>query len=414
MPYLNIVATSAFGLESIVVRELNRLGIEKTETANGRISFQGDYPAIAKLNINLRCADRVLIEVGSFRAEDFGELFDKTVALPWENFIPEDGNMHVIGKAVNSKLHSVPDCQSIVKKAVIEAMKRKYKKAWYEENGPMFRIEIAMLNDIATLTIDTSGAGLHKRGYRDEQGDAPLKETLAAGLIFLSRWRPDRVFADPMCGSGTIPIEAALIGKNIAPGLLRTFASEAWPEIPPTFWKRYREEAKDCIRKEPVEIFASDIDKRVFDAAVRNAEKAGVRDSIIFQHKPLSEFSSKRQYGCMICNPPYGERMQSETEVQMLYREMGKIFAPLDSWSLFAMTSYDDFEKFFGKKADKNRKLYNGKLRTYFYQYLGPLPPRVRTPKAEDAQLRCVSPEESSDPILSTSAAAEKSGSTGR
>jgi putative N6-adenine-specific DNA methylase len=380
MSYLDIIATSAFGLESIVVRELKNIGVEKTEVENGRISFQGDYGTIAKSNIWLRCADRILIKLASYRAEDFEELFQGALAVRWEDFIPENGVMHVIGKSVNSKLHSVPGCQSIIKKAVIESMKRKYKKNLFEENGPVYRIEIAMLNDTATLTLDTSGAGLHKRGYRELQGEAPLKETLAAGLISLSRWRPERVFADPMCGSGTIPIEAALMGKNIAPGLTRNFASEDWPEIPASIWNTCRDEAKDSIRKEPMEIFASDIDKRVFDAAVRNAEKAGVKENIIFQHKPLSEFSSKKKYGVIVCNPPYGERMQNEREVRELYKEMGKAFSLLDTWSFFIMTAYDGFEKSFGRKADKNRKLYNGNIRTYFYQYLGPLPPRNKQP----------------------------------
>lgn len=378
MSHLNIIATSAFGLESIVVRELKHLGIENTSVENGRISFMGDYSTIAKCNIWLRCADRIMIKLASFKATDFEELFQGALAVKWENFIPENGNMHVIGKAVNSMLHSVPDCQSIVKKAIIESMKRKYKKDWFDENGPTYRIEIAMLNDIATLTLDTSGDGLHKRGYREAQGEAPLKETLAAGLVLLSRWKGDRPFADPMCGSGTIPIEAALIGKNIAPGLLRGFSSESWPEIPASTWKLCREEAESSIKKETLEIFASDIDKRVFNAAVLNADNAGVKDSIIFQHKPLAEFSSKRKFGCIVCNPPYGERMQSEREVQELYKDMGRIFTSLDSWSYFIMTSYEGFEKYFGKKADKNRKLYNGKIKTYFYQYLGPLPPRVK------------------------------------
>lgn len=384
MSFLHIVATSAFGLESIVVRELNKIGVEKTEVENGRISYRGDYQTIVKSNIWLRCADRVMINLASFRAEDFEELFQGALAVEWANFIPVNGNMHVIGKSVNSKLHSVPACQSIVKKAVIEAMKRKYKSGYFEESGPEYRIEISMLNDTATLTLDASGAGLHKRGYRESQGEAPLKETLAAGLISLSRWRSGRVFADPMCGSGTIPIEAALIGKNIAPGLLREFSAERWPEIPASMWKTCREQAKESINTEKLEIFASDIDKRVFDSAVRNAEIAGVSDSIVFQHKPLSEFSSKAKYGCIVCNPPYGERLQDEREVHLLYKEMGTVFSKLDSWSFFIMTSFERFEKSFGKKADKNRKLYNGKIKTYLYQYLGPLPPRIRRPAADD------------------------------
>lgn len=378
MSYLNLIATSAFGLESIVVHELKKIGIEKTEVENGRINFQGDYSAVVKSNLWLRCADRVLIKLASFRAYDFEQLYQGALAVEWENFIPVNGKMHVIGKAVNSKLHSVPDCQAIVKKAIVESMKRKYKQDWFDESGPTYRIEISMLKDEATLTLDTSGAGLHKRGYRESQGEAPLKETLAAGLINISRWKPDRVFADPMCGSGTIPIEAALIGKNIAPGLIRKFSSEEWPEIPSSLWKTHRDEAEDLINKNPLEIFASDIDKRVFDAAVSNAGKARVGDSIIFQKKPVSEFSSSKKFGCIVCNPPYGERLQNAKEVHELYMEMGKVFSRLDSWSYFIMTSNENFERSFGRKADKNRKLYNGKIKTYFYQYMGPLPGKIR------------------------------------
>jgi len=376
MPYLNLIATSAFGLESIVVHELKKIGIEKTEVENGRINFQGDYASVVKSNLWLRCADRVLIKLAEFRAYDFEQLYQGALAVEWENFIPVNGKMHVIGKAVNSKLHSVPDCQAIVKKAIVESMKRKFKQDWFDESGPAYRIEISLLKDMATLTLDTSGAGLHKRGYRESQGEAPLKETLAAGLINISRWKPDRVFADPLCGSGTIPIEAALIGKNIAPGLIRSFSSEDWPEIPSSLWKLHRDEAEDLINKNPLEIFASDIDKRVFDAAVSNAEKARVGDSIIFQKKPVSEFSSSKKYGCIVCNPPYGERLQNAKEVHELYMEMGKVFSKLDSWSYFIMTSNENFEKSFGRKADKNRKLYNGKIKTYLYQYMGSLPGR--------------------------------------
>lgn len=378
MSYLNLIATSAFGLESVVVHELKKIGIEKTEVENGRINFQGDYSSVVKSNLWLRCADRVLIKLASFRAYDFEQLFQGALEVEWENFIPVNGKMHVIGKSVNSKLHSVPDCQAIVKKAIIESMKRKFKQDWFEETGPTYRIEVSVLKDVVTLTLDTSGAGLHKRGYRESQGEAPLKETLAAGLVSISRWKPDRVFADPLCGSGTIPIEAAMVGKNIAPGLIRSFSSEEWPEIPASLWKNYRDEAEDLINKNQMEIFASDIDKRVFNAAVGNAEKARVDDCIIFQKKPVSEFSSSKKYGCIVCNPPYGERLQNDNEVQNLYREMGKVFLKLDTWSLFIMTSSENFEKSFGRKSDKNRKLYNGKIKTHLYQYLGELPVKNR------------------------------------
>jgi len=376
MSYLNLVATSAFGLESIVVYELKKIGVEKTEVENGRINFQGDYSTLVKSNLWLRCADRVLIKLAAFKAYDFEQLYQGALAVDWENFIPVNGKMHVIGKAVNSTLHSVPDCQAIVKKAIVESMKRKFKQDWFDESGPTYRIEVSMLKDEATLTLDTSGAGLHKRGYRELQGEAPLKETLAAGLVDLSRWKPDRVFADPMCGSGTIPIEAAMKGRNIAPGLIRNFSSEEWPEISSSLWKTHRDEAEDLINKNPLEIFASDIDKRVFDAAVSNAKRARVGDCIIFQKKPVSEFSSSKKNGCIVCNPPYGERMQSEREVEDLYHEMGKVFSKLDSWSYFIMTSYENFEKSFGRRSDKNRKLYNGKIKTHLYQYLGKLPDR--------------------------------------
>lgn len=376
MSNLDLIATSAFGLESVVVFELKRLGVEKTVVDNGRVYFSGDYTAIVRSNLWLRSADRVLIKLAEFRAYDFEDLFQGTLAVEWENFIPRDGIMHVIGKSVSSKLHSVPGCQSIVKKAIIEAMKRRYRLENFEETGPLYRIEISMHKDIATLTLDTSGAGLHKRGYRESQGEAPLKETLAAGLIDISRWKSDRVLADPFCGSGTIPIEAAMKARNIAPGLLRGFSCEQWPEIGPELWKRCRDEARDSIKSDPVEILASDIDRRVFDAAVRNAENAGVADVILFQKKPLSEFSSRKKFGCIISNPPYGERLQNDSEVRELYREMGSVFSKLDTWSFFIMTSNEHFEKSFGRRADKNRKLYNGKIKTYFYQYFGPRPER--------------------------------------
>ncbi len=374
MSKMDIVATSAFGLESAVVYELKKLGIDEPVVDNGRISFRGDYNDIARSNLWLRCADRVLIKLAEFRAYDFEDLFQGTLAVEWENFIPRDGVMHVIGKSVNSKLHSVPGCQSIVKKAVIESMKRRYRQESFEETGPLYRIEISMMKDTATLTLDTSGAGLHKRGYRETQGEAPIKETLAAGLIDISRWKPGRILADPFCGSGTIPIEAAMKGRNIAPGLLRKFSSEEWPTIAPEVWSVCREEARDLINSKPIEIIASDIDRRVFDAAVHNAEKAGVADVILFQKKPLSEFGSRKKFGCVVCNPPYGERLQSDREVQELYSEMGRVFSRLDGWSYYIMTSNEQFEKSFGKKADRNRKLYNGKIKTYFYQYFGPRP----------------------------------------
>lgn len=379
MNLFNLVATCPFGIESIVADELRKLDFNKLTVENGRVIFTGDYASIIKTNLWLRCADRIYIQIAEFNAADWDELFDGTRDIRWEDIIPENGMMHIVGRSVKSKLHSVPDCQSIVKKAVVEAMKRKYKREIFPEDGPVYKIEISILNDVATLSIDTSGAGLNRRGYRDQQGEAPLKETLASAIVYLSRWKPDRMLADPLCGSGTIPIEAAMIAKNIAPGLNRNFAAESWPEMPPDMWNNFRDEAKDLIIKVKTEIFASDINKDVLRYSVNNAENAGVSDLIIFQKKPLVEFSTKKEYGCIICNPPYGERLNDKRYIDSLYREMGGIFSKLETWSYFILTAREDFEKFFGKKSTKNRKLYNGKIKTHLYQYFGPLPPRKKS-----------------------------------
>lgn len=374
MTPLNLIATTAFGIESVVKFELKKLGISDFTVDNGRIHFKGDYTTLAKCNLWLRSADRVLIKVASFKAKDFEELFQGALAIRWEDIIPKNGFMHVIGKSVNSKLHSVPACQSTVKKAMVGAMKRKYPNESFPEDGPEYRVEIAMLNDEATLTIDTSGLGLHKRGYRQAQGEAPIKETLAAALIDMARWRPNRLLVDPFCGSGTIAIEAAQRAKNIAPGLNRTFAAEAWPEIPKKIWADLREEAKSLIDQTPFKIFASDIDSKVLGVAIQNAKRAGVDDAIVFEKLNVADFKSHEKYGCIICNPPYGERMELNGELDQLYRDMGQAFLKLDSWSLFILTSNEDFQKNFGKKSDKNRKLFNGAIKAYLYQYLGPIP----------------------------------------
>lgn len=376
MPKLTLIATSSFGIESVVADELKSLGYSDLTVENGKVKFIGDESDIVKCNIWLRCADRLFLEMGEFRATDFEELYQGTLQIPWEKFIPQNGKMHIVGKSIKSKLFSVPDCQSIVKKAVVEAMKRKYKDSWFPEDGPVYKIEVALLKDKVTLSIDTSGNGLHKRGYRLAKGEAPLRETLAAAMILLSKWQPDRIFMDPFCGSGTIPIEAALIGKNIAPGLKREFVSESWPNIPQKLWKKERERASEVINDTVPVIFASDHDKNVFQKAKENAERADVSEYITFQKKPLEELSSKKKYGCIVCNPPYGERMSEKNEVEKLYREMGKIFAKFESWSLFVLSPHEDFQKLFGTSASKNRKLYNGKIKTYLYQYFGPLPPR--------------------------------------
>lgn len=374
MSRYNLIATSAFGIESVLAGELRDLGYQDLKIENGKVEFTGDVRDIVRCNIWLRCADRLLLKMAEFDAVDFEELYQGALKVLWEDYIPENGVMHVTGKSVKSKLFSVSDCQSIVKKAVVEAMKRKYPKSWFREDGPVFRIEVALLKDKVTLTIDTSGDGLHKRGYGVERGEAPIRETLAAALILLSRWTPDRPFADPLCGSGTIAIEAALIGRNIAPGLNRSFASEAWPWIPSKIWKGVRAESVQAVKDNQLFISASDMDKRIFEIARENAVKAGVEDAVIFQKKPVEEFSSNRKYGCIICNPPYGERLGDRSQAEKLYRIMAEVFSKLDTWSCFILTSHEGFQKYFGRQADKNRKLYNGKIKCYLYEYFGPLP----------------------------------------
>jgi len=371
-----IIATSTFGLESVVAFELKALGYENLTVENGRVSFEGNERDIVRCNIRLRTADRVLIKVAEFPATDFEELFQGTLKVRWEDTIPLTGKMHIVGKSVKSKLFSVKDCQAIVKRAVVEAMRRKHRTEWFEESGPVYKIEISMLKDRATLTMDTSGAGLHKRGYRADAGEAPLRETIAAALVILSRWTPERILADPMCGSGTIAIEAALIGKNIAPGLTRSFVSEDWAQIPKEIWSAEREEARREINGAEFRILASDSDGQVLKKARVNALRAGVADYVAFQKLEVAEFRSRKKYGCIVCNPPYGERLGDPREVEKLYKTMGKVFSELDEWSYFIFSAHPDFQKFFRRKADKNRKIFNGDIKCYLYQYLGPLPKR--------------------------------------
>ncbi|WP_411679210.1 THUMP domain-containing class I SAM-dependent RNA methyltransferase [Clostridium thailandense] len=369
-----LIATSTFGLESVVASELRELGYDDLKIENGKVTFEGDERDIVTCNMWLRTADRVLINIAEFKAESFEELFQGTLAVEWGDILPIDAFMHVEGKSVKSKLFSVPDCQSIVKKAVIEAMKRKYKTDWFNENGARYRIEVGILKDIVTLTLDTSGTGLHKRGYRENAGGAPIKETLAAALVLLSKWEPSRLLADPMCGSGTIAIEAALIGKNIAPGLNRNFISEQWEIIPRNIWEESRKFARNAVNDKEFRILASDMDGRVIRTAMDNAKKAGVEDYITFQKMPMQQFSSKKRYGFIITNPPYGERLGELKEVEKLYKDMGEVFENLRDWSYFVITAHPDFQKHFGKDADKNRKLYNGRLKCYYYQYFGAKP----------------------------------------
>lgn len=379
MSRIELIATATFGLEAVVAREIKELGYEDMMVENARVTFAGDEAAVCRTNLWLRTADRVLIKLGEFKALTFEELFEQTKALPWPEWIPENATFPVEGKSIKSQLHSVPDCQAIVKKAVVEKMKQKYKREWFEETGPRYTIEVAFLKDVATLTIDTSGAGLHKRGYRKLGSQAPLKETLAAAMILLSRWRPDRTFIDPLCGSGTIPIEAALIGMNIAPGLKREFVSEKWPGISKALWAKAREEANDLASPDhPLRILGSDIDGEVLSLARYHAGQAGVGEKIFFQKLPVSELRSKQKYGYIICNPPYGERLGDKLQAEQLYREMGATFKTLDTWSLYVLTSHPDFERLFGRRSDKKRKLYNGRIQCNYYQFHGPRPPRPR------------------------------------
>lgn len=372
-----LIATSAMGLEALVAKEVRSLGYE-CEVENGKVTFEGDEVAIARSNLWLRTADRVKIKVGEFKVSTFDELFEKTKALPWEMYLPEDAEFPVSGKSVKSKLFSVPDCQAIVKKAIVERMKKYYKRSsWFEENGALYRIEIALLKDIATITIDTSGQGLHKRGYRIDQGEAPLKETLAAALVLLTNWNPDKPFLDPFSGSGTIPIEAALIGQNIAPGFNREFASESWSWIPVQIWDDARNEAESLAKyDQELDITGTDIDHRMVKIAQENAFEAGLGDLIQFKQMQVKDISTKKQYGVIVGNPPYGERLGDKRAVEQMYKEMGQAFAKLDTWSIYMLTSNENFEQFYGKPATKKRKLFNGFIRTDYYQYWGKRPPR--------------------------------------
>jgi len=377
--HLNLIATATFGLEALVAEELQRLGYTDTKVENGKVLFTGDELAICRTNMWLRTAARVKVKVGEFQATTFEELFEKTKALPWADYLPKNAQFPVEGRSVKSTLFSVSDCQAIVKKAVVESLKKKHRLQWFPEDGPLMKIEVALLKDTATLTIDTSGAGLHQRGYREIAMGAPLKETLAAALVILARWYPDIALIDPFCGSGTIPIEAALMGHNMAPGLNRTFAAEEWPWINPKLWEEVRQEARDLVRAEkPDYLIGTDIDDSALKVARRNAELAGVADSIHFQRQEVKDLTTSRKYGKLITNPPYGERLGVDAQIQQLYRELAQVKKDLDTWSFYILTAYPHLEKVFGQRATKRRKLYNGGIECQYYQYYGPRPPKRR------------------------------------
>lgn len=375
MGEIELIATSTFGLEAVVKKELLNLGYNDIVVENGKVTFKAQERDIPIANLWLRSADRVLLKMGEFKATSFEELFEKTKALPWDEWITEDGEFTVQGKSVKSKLYSISDSQAIVKKAVVEKLKTKYKTEWFRETGPKFTIEVSILKDVATLTIDTSGAGLHKRGYRVRSVKAPLKETLAAALIQLSYWNKDRPLLDPFCGSGTIPIEAAMIGKNIAPGLNRNFASEKWPRIKREYWHEARRNAWDLMERDTkLNIIGSDIDKNAIDIAKENAFSIGLEDDIKFLNKDFRDLQFRDNFGVIICNPPYGERIGEKEEVKNIYKDMGRILNSLDTYSIYVLTSNDRFESFYGKKANRKRKLYNGRIKVDYYQYFGPKP----------------------------------------
>lgn len=376
-----LIAPCHFGMETILKREILDLGYEIVQVEDGKVTFSGEEDAFCRSNLFLRTAERVLLKVGRFKAETFEELFEKTKEIPWENYIPVDGKFWVTkANSMKSKLFSPSDIQSIIKKAIVERLKLKYKVSWFQENKNEYPLRVTILKDEVTIGIDTSGASLHKRGYRKLASKAPITETLAAALIMLSPWKNNRILVDPFCGSGTIPIEAAMIGANIAPGINREFIAENWTNLlPKKCWYRAIEEANDMICGQiDMNIQGYDIDGDIITAARYNAKLAGVDHLIHFQQRSVSELSSNKKYGFIITNPPYGERMEEKSELPSLYQEIGEVFRRLDSWSYFVITSYENAEKYIGRKADKNRKIYNGMLKTYYYQFMGPKPPREK------------------------------------
>ncbi|WP_433596138.1 THUMP domain-containing class I SAM-dependent RNA methyltransferase [Lysinibacillus xylanilyticus] len=372
MANYKLVATSAMGLESIVAQEVQALGYETT-VDNGKVYFEGDETAIARTNLWLRVADRVKIVVGQFPAKSFEQLFESVKALPWEKYLPVDAAFPVSGKSVKSKLFSVPDCQAITKKAIVERMKQHYKRLGFlDESGATYKIEVSILKDVATLTIDTSGAGLHKRGYRQVQGEAPLKETLAAALVQISKWNPNRPFVDPFCGSGTIALEAAMFGQNIAPGYNREFISEDWPWMKAKIWDAARDEADSLANyDQPLEIVGSDIDHRMVSIAQENALEAGFGDMISFKQMQARDFTTQLTDGVMIGNPPYGERIGDIEVVEQVIRDLGKVMKNYPTWSVYMLSSMKNFEELYGRQTTKKRKLFNGFIETNYYQFWG-------------------------------------------
>lgn len=374
-----MIAPCHFGLEAVLKREIIDLGYDISKVEDGRVTFHGDEDAVCRANIFLRTAERILIKIGSFHAETFDELFEGTKALPWETYIPGDGRFWVTKAAsVKSKLFSPSDIQSIMKKAMVERLKEHYGISWFEESGESFPVRVFLYKDEVTVGLDTTGESLHKRGYRKLVAKAPIAENLAAALIMLTPWNKDRILVDPFCGSGTFPIEAAMMAANIAPGMNREFRAFTWKHlIPSKMWYDCLDEARDYVDMDVhTDIQGYDIDPETVRISRENARLAGVEGLIHFQVRPMEQLSHSKKYGFIITNPPYGERIEEKKNLPALYRMLGEKFQNLDSWSMFLITSYEDAQKDIGRNADKNRKLYNGMLKTYFYQYLGPKPPK--------------------------------------
>ncbi len=381
MSKVELIAPCHFGLEAVLKKEIMELGYEIVQVEDGRVTFRGEEDAVSRANVFLRTAERILLKVGKIKAVTFEELFDKVKALPWERYLPSDGKFWVTkASSVKSKLFSPSDIQSIVKKAIVERLKTVYHVEWFPETGAEYPIRISFMKDEATVCLDTTGLSLHKRGYRTMVSKAPIKETLAAALILLTPWKKDRILVDPFCGSGTFPIEAAMIAANMAPGMNRSFTAEKWTNfLDRKCWYQAVDEANDLIQMEiETDIQGYDIDGNMIRAARQNAESAGVEQLIHFQARPVSDLSHPKKYGFLISNPPYGERLEEKEHLPKLYKEIGERYQNLDSWSMYLITGYEDAERYIGRKADKNRKIYNGMLKTYYYQFLGPKPLKRR------------------------------------
>lgn len=381
MNTFELIAPCHFGLEAVLKREIIDMGYEVSCVEDGKVTFIGDAEAICRGNIFLRTAERVLLKTAKFKAVSFTELFDQTKDVPWEEFIPKDGKFWVTkANSVNSKLFSSSDIQSIVKKAMVERLKSKYKIEWFEETGNEYPVRVTIIKDEVTIAIDTTGDSLHKRGYRPLAGKAPISECLAAALIMLTPWNKDRILVDPFCGSGTFPIEAAMMAANIAPGMNRSFTAQNWDNIiDKKEWYEVSDEAHDIIDTNIItDIQGYDLDKDVIKIAKQNAVNAGVDKLIHFQQRDVKDLSHPKKYGFLITNPPYGERLEEKADLPPIYAALGQQFKKLDDWSAYIITSYEETEKYFGRKADKNRKIYNGMIKTYFYQYLGQKPPKKK------------------------------------